>query len=128
MLCFVLSLIGGLSKVLSILLAPFLSRSAICWIHLISTLYLVVLSQFVYHQHCVKGSFRLYFGVVKSHNCRRAVMSQFITKFLFLILANVRWDVALPQSATSNPVPFLVDLATFFQIWFRSGCFFLLSI
>ena len=29
--------------------------------------YLVVLSQFVKHQHCIKGSFGLYFGVVKSH-------------------------------------------------------------
>ena len=49
--------------------------------------YLVVLSQFVDRQHCVKGSFRLYLGVVKSHNCTLAVMSQFMTTFLFLISA-----------------------------------------
>ena len=31
--------------------------------------YLVVLSQFVKRQYYIKGSFILYFGVVKGHNC-----------------------------------------------------------
>ena len=35
--------------------------------------YLVVLSQFVECQHCVYGSFGLYFSVFKSHNCGLAV-------------------------------------------------------
>ena len=103
MLCFVFSLIamsqvtlgiGRLSKVASMLLAPFL---AIVSSFLLPTMYwdpsyeyLVVISQFFNRQHCVKGSFRLYFGVVKSHNCSLTVMSQFITKFLFLISANIR--------------------------------------
>ena len=34
--------------------------------------YLAVLSQFVKRQHYVKGSFELYFGVVKSHYCSLA--------------------------------------------------------
>ena len=40
--------------------------TAMCWDS--SYEYLVVLSQFVKHQHCVKGSFGLYFGVFKGHN------------------------------------------------------------
>ena len=68
--------------------------AAMCWDP--SYEYPVVLSQFVNHQHCVKGSFVLYFGVVKSHNCRLADISQFMTTFLFLISAIIRWDVALP--------------------------------
>ena len=35
--------------------------------------YLVVLSQFVKHQYCVKGSFGLYFGVVKSHHFKKCI-------------------------------------------------------
>ena len=73
--------------------------AAMCWDP--SYEYLVVLSQFVKRQHCVKGSFRLYFGVVKSHNCSLAVVLQFMTIFLFLISANIRWEAALPTENTS---------------------------
>ena len=53
-----------------------------------------VLSQFVKNQHCVKGSFVLYFGVVKSHNFSLVVA--IYDSLLYLISANIRWDAALP--------------------------------
>ena len=45
--------------------------AAMCWDP--SYEYLVVLYQFVNRQHCVKGSFGIYFGVHKSLNCSLAV-------------------------------------------------------
>ena len=59
--------------------------AAMCWNP--SDKYLGVLSQFVNCKHCVKGSFVIYFGVVKSHKYNLAVMLKFTTTFLFLILA-----------------------------------------
>ena len=47
--------------------------------------------------YCVKGSFRLYFGVVK-RAIIAAWLSQFMTTFLILISANIMWDAALPTA------------------------------
>ena len=44
---------------------------AVCWDP--SYEYLVFLSQFAMRQHCVEGSFRLYFSVVERHICGMTV-------------------------------------------------------
>ena len=45
--------------------------------------------------YCVKGSFILYFGVVK-RAIIAAWLSQFTTTFLILISANIMWDAGFP--------------------------------
>ena len=47
--------------------------------------------------YCVKGSFRLYFGVFK-RAIIAAWLSQFMTTFFILISANIMWDAALPTA------------------------------
>ena len=45
--------------------------------------------------YCVKGSFILYFGVVK-RAIIAAWLSQFMTTFFILISANIMWDAGFP--------------------------------
>ena len=67
--------------------------------------------------YCVKGSFRLYFGVVK-RAIIAAWLSQFMTTFLILISANIMWDAALPtaklQLQTQSHYCFIAKMNGFF--------------
>ena len=72
----------------------FISQIAtVCWDQFYE--FLVVLSQFVECQLCVKGSFRLCFSVLKSHNCSLTVAINENKTASHLIFAEIKNKNAL---------------------------------